>query len=422
MLIRLVQGLLVLVIGLIGAVGLVGVALADDPNAQEILGTLLDNSRQPVAGVEITVTGPDSFTGTATTAEDGAWAVVVTATGAYTVELNEDTLPDGVAAPVRNPVQTSVEPGSDRPVQFVLGERARNVQSFWDRAAQLTVEGFRFGLIIAMGAVGLSLIYGTTGLTNFAHGELITFGALAAWYLNVDAGLPLIVAGILAVILSAVFGWLNDFALWKPLRKRGTGLIAMMIVSIGLALALRTIFLMVFGGTSRPYDDYNAQAGWELGSVSLTPADAVTSVLAIIVLTLAGLSLLKTRMGKATRAVSDNPALASASGIDVERVIQIVWIAGAALAGLGGIFLAISQQVSVTLGQQLLLLIFAAVTLGGLGTAFGALLGSIVVGLFISLSTLFVPSELKNVGALFLLILILLVRPVGLLGRRSRIG
>jgi neutral amino acid transport system permease protein len=417
---RLVQGLLVVLIGMIAAVGLGGIAHAAD--SQQILGTLRDNARQPVAGVTITVTGADSFSGEATTAEDGTWAVDVPSEGPYTVELDVATLPEGIPEPVRNPIDTTVASGADRPVQFVLGERARDVQTFWDKAAQLTVEGLRFGLIIAMGAVGLSLIYGTTGLTNFAHGELITFGAITAWYLNVSVGMPLIVAGLLAFLLCGVFGWLNDFTLWKPLRKRGTGLIAMMIVSIGLSLALRTFFLMVFGGTSRPYDDYNAQAGWEIGSVSLTPADAVTSVLAIIVLTLAGLALLKTRMGKATRAVSDNPALASASGIDVERVIVIVWIVGAALAGLGGIFLAISQQVSVTLGQQLLLLIFAAVTLGGLGTAFGALVGSIVVGLFISLSTLFIPSELKNVGALLVLIIILLVRPVGLLGRRSRIG
>lgn len=417
---RLVQGLLVVVIGMLAALGLGGIAQAAD--SQQILGTLRDNARQPVAGVTITVSGADSFSGQATTAEDGTWAVTVPGQGAYTVQLDVETLPDGVPEPVRNPIDTTVASGADRPVQFVLGERARNVQTFWDKAAQLTVEGLRFGLIIAMGAVGLSLIYGTTGLTNFAHGELITFGAITAWYLNVSVGMPLIAAGLIAFLLCGVFGWLNDFTLWKPLRKRGTGLIAMMIVSIGLSLALRTFFLMVFGGTSRPYDDYNAQAGWEIGSISLTPADAVTSVLAIIVLTIAGLALLKTRMGKATRAVSDNPALASASGIDVERVIVLVWIVGAALAGLGGIFLAISQQVSVTLGQQLLLLIFAAVTLGGLGTAFGALVGSIVVGLFISLSTLFIPSELKNVGALLVLIIILLVRPVGLLGRRSRIG
>ena len=130
----------------------------------------------------------------------------------------------------------------------------------------------------------------------------------------------------------------------------------------------------------------------------------------------------RSSIGKATRAVSDNPALASASGIDVERVIQVVWVAGGVLAGLSGILLALSQQVSFQLGFQVLLLVFAAVTLGGLGTAFGALAGSMVVGLFINLSTLIIPSELKNVGALGILIVILLVRPQGLLGRAERVG
>jgi neutral amino acid transport system permease protein len=132
--------------------------------------------------------------------------------------------------------------------------------------------------------------------------------------------------------------------------------------------------------------------------------------------------LLRTRLGKATRAVADNPALASASGIDVDRVISIVWISGAALAGLSGVLLGIAQQVNFQMGFQILLLVFAAVTLGGLGTAFGALVGSIIVGIFVEMSTLVIPTELKNVGALAILILILLVRPQGILGRAQRVG
>jgi branched-chain amino acid transport system permease protein len=120
--------------------------------------------------------------------------------------------------------------------------------------------------------------------------------------------------------------------------------------------------------------------------------------------------------------VSDNPALAAASGIDVDRVIRVVWISGAVLAGLAGILLGLAQGINFQMGFQILLLIFAAVTLGGLGTAYGALVGSIVVGLFISVSTLWIPVELKNVGALGILIVILLVRPQGILGRAQRVG
>jgi len=132
--------------------------------------------------------------------------------------------------------------------------------------------------------------------------------------------------------------------------------------------------------------------------------------------------LIRTKMGKASRAVADNPALASASGVEVERVIRAVWILSAVLAGYAGIMITVNQGVSFLMGQDNLLLIFAAVTLGGLGTANGAVVGSLVIGLFIQLSTLVIPTELKYVGALFVLILILLVRPQGILGKRDRVG
>ena len=139
-------------------------------------------------------------------------------------------------------------------------------------------------------------------------------------------------------------------------------------------------------------------------------------------LVLAGLFVLYSRTGKAMRAVSDNPSLAAASGIDVNRVVLLVWVLGGGLAGLAGVLLGLSQQVKFEMGFNLLLLIFAGVILGGIGTAFGALVGSLVVGLFVTVSTLWIPSELKNVAALAVLILILLFRPQGILGRAERVG
>jgi branched-chain amino acid transport system permease protein len=134
------------------------------------------------------------------------------------------------------------------------------------------------------------------------------------------------------------------------------------------------------------------------------------------------LAVRRSRLGKAARAISDNPALAAASGIDVDRVIRVVWTVGGALAGLAGILLGLAQEVQFQMGQNILLLIFAAVTLGGLGTTVGALVGSLVIGVGVQLSTLVVSPELKNVGALAALIVILLIRPQGILGRRERIG
>jgi branched-chain amino acid transport system permease protein len=133
-------------------------------------------------------------------------------------------------------------------------------------------------------------------------------------------------------------------------------------------------------------------------------------------------ALVRTRIGKATRAVSDNPALASASGIDVDRVVTTVWIVGTALAAMSGVMFGLIQQVDYLLGFRVLLLVFAAVVLGGLGTAWGAMVGSLIVGVFVEVSTLVIPSELKYAGVLAILIIILMVRPQGILGRPERVG
>ncbi|MDA2985512.1 MAG: branched-chain amino acid ABC transporter permease, partial [Actinomycetota bacterium] len=173
---------------------------------------------------------------------------------------------------------------------------------------------------------------------------------------------------------------------------------------------------------TRQLPEYAGQAGLEFGPVSITPKSLITTFIGITLLILATLWLLKSKMGKASRAVADNPALASASGVEVERVIRSVWVLGALLAGFAGIIITVNQGVGFLMGQDNLLLIFAAVTLGGLGTAHGAVVGSLIIGLFIQLSTLFIPTELKYVGALFILILILLIRPQGILGKKDRVG
>ncbi|MFP5334197.1 MAG: ABC transporter permease subunit [Actinomycetes bacterium] len=382
---------------------------------------------EDVPGVDVTVEQGGQEVGSATTDDSGVAEIPVPEAGEYSVALDEETLsgPAEGLTPRQNPVETTVNAGSPRTVAFRLGEGgavAAGGGINLDRVAQLAASGLRFGLIIALAAIGLSLIFGTTGLTNFAHGELVTFGALTAYFLNAVLGVQLILATLVTLVAAGLFGYLNDRGLWGPLRKRGTGLIAMMIVSIGLAIFLRYFFLYLAGGETKSYTDYRGQAGVSLGPVTLRPIDWISMALAVVVLVAVGMALLRTRLGKATRAVADNPALAAASGIDVDRVIRTVWIGGAALAALSGVLLGLAQQVSFQMGLQILLLVFAAVVLGGLGTAFGALAGAVVVGLFIELSTLVVPTELKNVGALAVLILVLLFRPQGILGRAERVG
>ncbi len=387
----------------------------------------LRNGDTAVTDVRIAVTNPDgSLVGEARTDAEGNWAVPLPGPGTYTVTLDVQTLPEGVA--LRNSEGASVTRevlGSQlKPQLFPLGEGQAAVKQDTNQTAQLTAEGLRFGLIIALAAVGLSLIYGTTGLVNFAHGELVTFGALIAYWLNVNQGIQLLAAGALTVVICAAAGAAQDRLFWGVLRGRKTGLLAMMIISIGLALLVRYVYQYLFGGGNDSYEDYLGQTAVQPAGLpfALAPRDYWSMGIAAVALAVVLLALARTRLGKATRAVSDNPALAAASGIDVDRVIRLVWAVGAALAGLAGVLLGVAQQVNYAMGFNILLLLFAAVTLGGLGSATGALLGSLVIGLFIQLSTLWVSPELKNVGALGVLIVILLVRPQGILGRAERIG
>ena len=393
---------------------------------------LKKGERVAYEGVKVEVKGPSGFSETATSDKTGRWTVEVPGKGAYTVTLDEKSLPKGVnlTDPDKKSLKVPVLAGQDKPIVFPLGKSTRQVEGKWSQAAQLTAEGLRFGLIIALAALGLSLIFGTTGLTNFAHGELVTIGAVLTWWISTGnlpflpdfGGLQFFPAALITLILCGFIGWANDAGLWRPLRRRGTGLIAAMIVSIGLGIFLRYFFLYLFSGSTRAYPDYQGQKGLSFGPIDLAASDYLSMVVAAVVIVATVVALQQTRIGKATRAVADNPALASASGIDVDQVIRVVWISGAMLAGLAGILLGLAQGVNFQMGFQILLLIFAAVTLGGLGTAYGALVGSIVVGLFISVSTLWIPVELKNVGALGILIVILLVRPQGILGRAQRVG
>jgi branched-chain amino acid transport system permease protein len=399
-------------------------AQAADP-ATKLYGVVTGSTEQPLAGVGISIQGPEGFSAEVETDSAGAWEVLVPTKGTYSATINEGDLPSGQALtdPTKGTVKANIfMPGVELRLLFPIGPGVEKA-TLLERSAQLTVDGLILGLIIALAALGLNLIFGTTGLTNFAHGEILTFAGLLTYYFSAIAKLPVLIAAPIAVLLSAfISGFLQDRYLWKPLRKRGTGLIAMLVVSIGFAIFLRYFFLFLFGGDTRQLPQYAGQAGLELGLVNITPKSILTTVIGIGFIVFATLWLLTTRMGKASRAVADNPALASASGIDVQKVIRAVWILGAALAGYAGVIVTVNQGVSFLMGQDMLLLIFAAVTLGGLGTANGALVGSLIIGLFVQLSTLFIPTELKYVGALIVLILILIVRPQGILGRKERIG
>lgn len=400
-------------------------AAAADGNT--ISGTLSNSAENnaPVEGVDIIATDAAGKEYTATSDAEGKFSIDVPGQGGQIkIELVTDSLPDGVTLREANNVRTvTLLPGQTLPLLFAIGPDTRNVQTKWDRVPGLIYSGLLFGLILALGSLGLNMVFGTTGLTNFAHGELVTFGALSAYFFNAYVGLPFIAATVASVILAMGFGWAQDAGLWRPLRRRGTGLIAMMIVSIGLQFFLRNIYQYFTQGRLLNYQDYLTPVGKDVGGLfTYTTRDITVALTCVVVLLLVILGLSYTRLGRATRAVADNPGLASATGINVNRVISVVWIVGTGLAALSGVFLGFQLGVTFQIGQLVLLLLFAACTVGGLGTIWGAVVGSLIVGVLIDLSTLVVPSDLKNAGALLLLIVILLVRPQGLLGRRERVG
>jgi branched-chain amino acid transport system permease protein len=399
---------------------------------------------QPVSGVSVTVTDADgNEVGTGETDDEGVALIPVPDRGDYTVTLDESTLPEGQTLDAKSPAVQTVTKDSfvttTKIINFFTGESQSVSQTFVERLTQRILDGIRLGLVLAMCAVGLSLIFGTTGLTNFAHGEVVTFGGLAVFVFNITglsflgflSFLPgvteqgtfhILWAAPIGVVLGGLFGWALNAAIFSKLRHRGIGLVTQMVLTVGLSILLRNFFLSRFGGRTRPYREFTLQRAWEIGPISITPRDAVVSLLSLIILVSVALGLRYTRLGKATRAVSDNPDLASATGIDSERVIRLVWILGGALAAIGGVFRGLDEQASFDMGSRLLFLMFAGITLGGLGSAFGALVGGFVVGIMVEVASLVVPTELKATPALLVLILVLLFRPQGILGKAQRVG
>ena len=382
------------------------------------------NEGTPLQGVRIVVSG-GGYTAEAITDAEGKWLIGVPEITSYTVSLDQASLPEGIAVIEDGGAEQTVEMGPSGSVtkNFFIGEGERITVSFIDQFIARIIYGLNFGLMLGLASVGLSLVYGTTGLSNFAHAEMVTFGAIAAFFVSAVLNAPIWLAIPAALVLSGAMGWGLDSGLWKPLRKRSLGLVQLMIVSIGLSLAVRYVFQYFLGGNTEQLPGFDAPKVRVFGATSLSYIDIVSMGLSITVIIGFALWLLFSRTGKATRAISDNSDLAAASGIDVDRVIRQVWVVAAALAGLSGVLWAYFRPgIKWDMGAQILLLIFAAVTLGGLGTAFGALLGAIIVGLLVEVSSLFIPADLKYVGALVVLIVILLVRPQGILGRRERIG
>ena len=298
--------------------------------------------------------------------------------------------------------------------------------------------GLLLGIIISVASVALSLLYGVTRIVNFAHGEVIALGAIATLFLSspIDyrvlfldkfspLGLDFFLSCILAVIICGLFGGLLELILFRPLRKGNVGNIAVLVVTIGLSIFIRHLYLLFATGKVQNFP-LELQRRQTYLFFDMTPRNLKVLIIGILVMILIGLLLTYTKLGKAMRAVRDSEELSSVSGINSDNIILITWISSSMLAGLAGVFQATINDVRWNMGFLILLLIFAGTVLGGIGTSFGAMVGGLIIGILVQVSVglpfMEGHTEAKNAVALGIMIVILLFRPQGIFGQKERIS
>jgi len=298
--------------------------------------------------------------------------------------------------------------------------------------------GLLLGIIISVASVALSLLYGVTRIVNFAHGEIIALGAIATLFFSSPLdyrvlflekfpplGLNFAISCFLALLVCGLFGGLLEVFLFRPLRKNDVGNIAVLVVTIGLSILVRHLYLLFATGKVQNFP-LELQRRQTYLFFDMTPRNFNVLIAGIIVMIIVGLLLTYTRLGKAMRAVRDSEELSSVSGINSDNIILITWVSSSMLAGLAGIFQATINDVRWNMGFLILLLIFAGTVLGGIGTSFGAMVGGLMIGIMVQLSVglpfMEGHTEAKNAVALAVMILILLFRPQGIFGKKERIS
>jgi neutral amino acid transport system permease protein len=304
---------------------------------------------------------------------------------------------------------------------FLLGAALTVIFSLRE-VAQTGLNGLSTGSYVALGAVGLTLVYGILKLTNFAHGDLLTFGAYMAFVVSVSWEGPLILGILAAVVMTALLGLVFELTMWGPMRAKGAGFLQLVLMSIGLAFVIRSTIQFIAGGDPVFLDVDRSSASTPLDFIGidlrLRNVLWISLAVGVTVLVLIGLLLQFTLLGKKMRALSDSLDLAETTGINTERIVLITWVFAGGLAGLAGVLLGMVSQVKPEVGFELLLPIFAAVVLGGIGNPFGALAAGLTLGVLIEWAT--IPEGLSNwkfgVGFV-ILILALVIRPQGVFGK-----
>jgi len=295
--------------------------------------------------------------------------------------------------------------------------------------AQYFADGIVLGATLALGAIGLTLTYNILRFANFAHGEFLTFGAYFALIVvgslaGGDAlgpftfGWSFVAALAVALALTALLALVLDWLLYRPLRRSDVA-VALVIASFGASLMLRNVIVFVWGSQPEYYTRTIAIARPLLPGVRLSADEVFVVVLTAVLMVALHLFLTRTRLGRQMRAVSDNPSLAQVTGIDVRRIVRWVWIIGGGLAAIGGAMFGLTVQVSPEMGFTLILPMFAAAILGGIGSVYGAVLGGLVIGIAQTLSVPLIGPEYKPAVAFMLMFLILLFHPSGILGGKT---
>ena len=303
---------------------------------------------------------------------------------------------------------------------------------------QVIADGLIVGSVISLGAIGLTITFSILRFSNFGHGELLAWGAYIAlsalaWFAAAGGteasrfapfsfGWPLVFALLVAMACTAALALALDAALFKRLRSQGA--ITLVIASFGAALATRNLLFYFYGGIPQYYSaDLQIAVALlprsVMGGLRVTPDQLFVLVLTVVTVTALHLFLSRSTLGRAMRATSHNPQLARISGIDPERVMRATWVIGAMLAALAGVFAGLTVQLRPTMGLDLLLPLFAAAILGGIGSVWGAVIGGLIVGLAESFAVMWIGAEYRSAAAFAVLIVILLVRPTGLFGEKA---
>ena len=287
--------------------------------------------------------------------------------------------------------------------------------------AQEVIFGLVIGSYIALGTIGFTLVYGLVNMINFAHGEFITIGAYVGFLAIQFGGLPVPVAVVVAFVGTAVVCWAIARVSFEPLNDAGA--VPLLLTSIGLGLVLRSLIRLLAGARGRnvqvPVTTYRFE---DLGFF-VTSRQAFVVGITLLLLFVLHVFLDRTMLGIAMRATSDDQDLALVSGIDTRRIRNAVWLIASGLAGVAGVMLMLTQEASASVGFDQILLIITAAILGGIGSPYGAVAGSYVLGIGIAVSVAFLPggaTAFSTTMAFVVLVLVLLVRPGGLVNAEVR--